>query len=149
MNEIFFLKTAHWELIIRADGIGSRESQLSQTLKSRGKTLPKSSLNLSNAIKVDKMEALGCVTYSPGEAHQTVLLSKPLFYENTLYYFEFVFSEEQRLPKVLHKLQSLCQSFFTTIAMAFNGCRGKSTLPIKLAGFICRLSIMLKDAHSI
>jgi hypothetical protein len=112
MNEIFFLKTAHWELIIRADGIGSRESQLSQTLKSRGKTLPKSSLNLSNAIKVDKMVTLGCETYPPGEAHQTLLLSKPLFYENTLYYFEFVFNEEQRLPKVLHKLQSLCQSFF-------------------------------------
>ncbi len=112
MIEILLIRTPDWELTIFSNETAHRQKQLAQTLKLRGKTLPMSSVNLSRAQQVEEVAELGR-TYCPlGESHQTLALSQLLFFENTNYRFELIFTKEQTGPEVLHDLQYINDAFY-------------------------------------
>ena len=112
MIEILLIKTPDWELRVFSNGVAKSQKQLRQTLKLRGKTLPMSSVDLSTALKVEEMAEMGLAYCPLGESHQTLALSQLLFFENTNYRFEWVFTEHQTGLEVLHKLQNINEAFY-------------------------------------
>ncbi|MFT4928873.1 MAG: hypothetical protein ACI8WB_004993 [Phenylobacterium sp.] len=126
MSDILVIKTPDWELVVWTKSISRQQTQLAQTLAARGKILPSSTVGFSTACVVDEVVDQG-VAYCPWPRYtDELVLSEPLFFENTLVEFEFVFKGQSKgqsigkstdkviadiPPQVRHKLQKVNESF--------------------------------------
>jgi len=114
MPELLQIKTPHWELIVWSKRVEHKRKQLAHTLEARGKAVETSSVRFSSIITLDEVVVEGERQIIPDAASDQLLLPQPLFFENTEYQFEFVFSDNVSAaiePKTAHKLQGVNDAF--------------------------------------
>ena len=105
MEELFVLHTDAYKLIVSSKDPANSRGRLERTLKSRGRGLPQTRVELSPQLKL-KYESEPLAFFS---------LDAPVFFENKRYWFEFVFEERclsgARTPRIQHKLKEVEEAF--------------------------------------
>lgn len=113
MPDVLNLKSQDWELNVWVKDNTDRLQVLQKTMAARDRTLPQSSVYLSPPLaavvltpKITFAEAGGLTP----ELH----LPAPVFFENKLYEFEFLFNEKFEFlnePKIVHRLAAIEDGF--------------------------------------
>lgn len=112
MNELLTLSADDWSLTISAGHLQKKQNQLKKTLEQRytdSKAVSIIQLSAREQISVETGCGLSVTTES-----QSVSVSEPLFFENTLYDFEFCFpdySATAPAPEIRHNLNQINEAF--------------------------------------
>ena len=141
MTELLRLETPDFGFSILCSDISSRQSRLSETLLRRSKKtcehvdpdLPLDTNNLVLRCSPPPREAkaffIGCELTDSTQISANLFelnLPEALFFENTLYQFEWVFKSEVRAAHVSHRSRSLSDSFNFLVS--------RNNLPARLIG---------------
>ncbi|NJC88152.1 MAG: DUF2357 domain-containing protein [Desulfuromonas sp.] len=101
MPDILRLKTALWSLNVWTRDVEKPQARLSATLAARGKDLPETFLRFSPPLQITDIHVPQLEALVKPEPEQKLPI--PLFFENRLYEFEFIFPEADRLkPEIVH-----------------------------------------------
>lgn len=122
MPDILRIKTKEWELNVWCNDIAERQKVLSKTLEVRRGLLPKQELFFSESsvrfstplqLEFSAPEHSNAISFCPLHPVNELFLSKPVFFENLQYQFEWIFPEHLnvRSAEVQHKLKSVCDAF--------------------------------------
>lgn len=116
MPEILRLTCDDWELSVWTKHNRGKRDKLQKTMSARSSILPTSEVRFSQAILFSEVLVDGSSQIFDDLPQTKFFLPLPLFFENTLYDFEFIFktTEEdlkQLEPSVSHKLNVICDAF--------------------------------------
>lgn len=116
MPDILSIKTRHWELSVWTRDIEKRAQTLSNTLSVRGEAIDKSIIGLSGTFEINSITVNGSPLPLENVSGSQVLLNEPLFFENLLYEFEFIFDKsvnetDSKTPHIRHKLFAVNEVF--------------------------------------
>lgn len=117
MPDILKIETDQWQLNVWSNNIASRQAKLLQALQKRGKSsLPISVIKFSEPTMVYAVVFDGDVLEVSQRAIDTIQIPQPLFFENSVYEFEFDFGAQQAnfkgsAPRVLHRNRRIEESF--------------------------------------
>lgn len=111
MKDLQTLETPDWSLIISGGDISKKQAQLKKILSDRH-----SDSSVSNILRfAQPIHVLsGVPVEGVSDRSQTWALSDTLFFENTLYDFEFCFSpdiQSEPAPEIRHNLQTVNDAF--------------------------------------
>ncbi|MFV0447230.1 MAG: DUF2357 domain-containing protein [Vibrio sp.] len=128
MPELLRLKTADFELSIWANNISARASVYQHTLAQRSTTsISEAQIHFSPPLALDNAEVVGeavaCL-----DSCAALPLNSPLFFENTLYQFEWVFLKPVSSAAITHRSQSVND--------AFRFAEARGSIPARLTGSI-------------
>jgi len=113
MREIFRIKTSDFLLTVRARGVEQRQLMLGKTLARRGQVMTKSYVTISPAIQLtEPLKQTGVDSYYNAAQNNTRLeLPQPIFFENTQYYFHWVFFQPVVNAYINHRAKNVAESF--------------------------------------
>src|SRR5690625_5235033 len=113
MREIFRIKTPDFLLTVRARGVEQRQLMLDKTLARRGQVMTISYVTISPAIQLtEPLKQTGVDSYYNAAQHNTRLeLPQPIFFENTQYYFHWVFFQPVVNAYINHRAKNVAESF--------------------------------------
>src|SRR5690625_3709572 len=113
MREILRIKTSDFLLTIRARGVEQRQLMLGRTLARRGQVMTKSHIMISPAIQLtEPLKQTGIDNYYNATQNNTRLeLPQPIFFENTQYYFHWVFFHPVVNASIEHRTKNISESF--------------------------------------
>ncbi|MBN2865714.1 MAG: restriction endonuclease-like protein [Thiotrichales bacterium] len=124
MQSLLKLKTKDWELVVWSKPVANKQTRLAHTLAHRNKILPLSEIRFSEPVLFYSDNAPVVEGEFPfwrrfgNQECRAITLPKPLFFENTLYEFEFIFKAHVTFtdavdthPKVCHKLNKVNDVF--------------------------------------
>lgn len=126
MPEVLIIKCPDWELTVWTRDQQARERLLTRTLRARGREQAAGTeIRLSPAVAALGIEASGQpVEFSP-EPVSAVPLATPVLFENTLYEFEFVFSDSvSGTPTISHRTSRITDAFRFTEKHGVKSLRG-------------------------
>lgn len=113
MPDILRLETALWSLNVWTRDVETPQARLRATLAAREKYLPETTIRFSPPLPISAIIAPPLP--APEEALPELILPAPLFFENRLYEFEFIFPEADRLkPKIIHWRNDVQEAFHHT-----------------------------------
>lgn len=138
------IKTPNWELCVRSQNVNKKCETLKQTLNKRGKELPLGLINFSPAVQVVTQ------TDSPIQVLTQLELATPLFFENTAYDFELIFTDDTEFavePKIVHRLLAIETSFYFN--QRFKALRGLINFANDIGWFELNLQYQLKNANQL
>jgi hypothetical protein len=108
------IQTEDFELVIRGNRVDQNQSKLQSTLKKRGlETDFQSSVSFAQPIKVQHTLIDNVFLDYMGIDCETIPFFKHIFFENTQYAFDFVFSNEISNPEITHSLIRINECFYT------------------------------------
>lgn len=118
MPELLRIKTADYLFTVKAASIEKRQQVLAQTLLNRRsaseeysvKLMPPLTLTERPSVYADGQVSLTLTEHQLINNNQITLL-EPLFFENTLYQFEWIFLKAVESAQLTHRSQSVCESF--------------------------------------
>lgn len=113
MHEIFRLKTSEFLLTIRARGVERRQLLLDKTLARRGQVAAENCIMIAPAIQLaEPIDVIGINRYYNPDQNSTCLeLSQPIFFENTQYYFHWVFFQSVENAYINHRTRNIAEGF--------------------------------------
>lgn len=150
MSDILLIKTADWELNIWTRSLERQQTQLQQTLAARGlSALPAADISFSPACRLDTVSELGLRFCPVPQLTTELVLSEPLFFENTLYEFEFVFGDRVQSaaphsPQLRHKLAKVNAAFHFSHRHGVQVLRGSINFANDIGRFYLPLRYFIK-----
>ncbi len=126
MPEVLAIKSADWEFSVWTRDQRSREQLLARTMLARGRPeATGTEVRLHPAVTAFGIEVGGQPGELCGEALSVVSLDAPVLFENTLYEFEFVFSDAvSGTPTVSHRTSRISDAFRYTDKHGVKSLRG-------------------------
>ncbi len=126
MPDVLVIKSPDWELTVWTRDQQARELLLERTLRARGLEQGSSTeIRLNPAVPAFGVDVGGEPVEILSNAISAVPLDSPVFYENTLYEFEFVFSDAvSGIPAVNHRTSRISDAFRFTDKHGAKSLRG-------------------------
>ena len=116
MPEVLVIETAYWSLSVWTKEIEKPRKQLLATHQARGNPLPETSLRFSPAL-ADPIVRNETTEIPVFDTQENIQLPEPVFFENRIYEFEFLFPKEVTdscKPAIIHPSLSMESSFRLT-----------------------------------
>lgn len=128
MPEVLVIRSVDWELSVWTRDQSSRQRMFAETMVSRGgagTASTKTEIRLFPPLQVTHIEVNEKPFLADSDTQGVVALSEPLFFENTLYEFEFVFTDAvSGKPAIQHKLLRIHNAFRYTTKHGVKSLRG-------------------------
>lgn len=117
MQELIRLETNDWELTVSGQNIASKQKTYFEMLDQRNDHHVLNDMRFQPPLQIQRVKPNGIVSLLDGgrlsgEPLKKLVLTQPLFFENTQYQFEWLFnSDKVNSALIAHPLQNIEQSF--------------------------------------
>lgn len=113
MEVLCRIKTDDFELVIRGNRVAKNQSKLRTMLEKRSSVMPKSHLQFYQPVRLQFVQKRQVFQDYLGIKHQSIPLMYPVFFENSQYAFDLLFSDNITRPELTHALTRINECFYS------------------------------------